>query len=162
MDAVKIRKDLMGKLIGLARATEGNEHKVNDATAALVVEVLLAAFLREILDHEVADLIARIEAEKQRLVPECYKCASPCGRNNNFDMNALWNAEEEVKDLKYQILFGIHEIAVKANQAPGLGRESDVVHMFLYKALFAIGAEDWGTEELLPIRIEMRKMNQNI
>jgi len=34
-------------------------------------------------------MLARVDGEKRKLVPECYKCAASCGRTDNFDMERL-------------------------------------------------------------------------
>ena len=94
----------------------------------------------------------KVSVEKRKLVPECYKCASACGRNNDYDMEKLWNADEDIRSLKSLILFGIRGVAAYAYHAAVLGYRDDFVHQFLYKALFAIGMDDWGMEELLPDR----------
>ena len=41
-DTAQLQDRLTGSLIGLARATEGNEHFLSDSTAAVVVEGLFA------------------------------------------------------------------------------------------------------------------------
>lgn len=41
-DTAEIQDKLTGNLIGLVRATEGNEHMVSDSTAAVIVEGLFA------------------------------------------------------------------------------------------------------------------------
>lgn len=39
-DIIKLQDKLTGALIGLARATEGNMHRVSEATAKVVMEAL--------------------------------------------------------------------------------------------------------------------------
>lgn len=154
----KIQDTLTGALIGLARATEGNDHMVSDSTAAVVVEGLYATLTNS--DNDALNaLLDRADMEKRKLVPMCYECASSCGKNNNFDMQKLWTAEESIRSLKSLILFGIRSIAAYAHHAAVLGYRDDAIHQFLYKGLFAIGMEDWGTEELLPILLEMGEVN---
>ena len=57
------------------------------------------------------------------------------------------------------ILFGIRGIAAYAYHAAVLGYREESIHRFLYKALFAIGMDDWGMEELLPIVLEVGEVN---
>ena len=92
-------------------------------------------------------------------MPECYKCASACGRNNDYDMSKLWNADDDIRSLKSLILFGIRGVAAYAYHAAVLDYKDEAIHMFLYKALFAIGMDDWGMEELLPIVLEVGEVN---
>ena len=159
--AAALQDRLTGALIGLARATEGNMHMVSDTTAAVVVEGLCATLTGvSATDGELLALLDRVEGEKQKLVPNCYVCASPCGRNNHYDMTQLWNAPEEIRRLKSLILFGSRSIAAYAYQAAKAGCKDDAIHNFLYKALFAIGMDDWGEAELLPIAREAAEINR--
>ena len=159
-DTAELQDQLTGALIGLARATEGNEHLVTEETNSLVVESLFTTLTNVSFDNEaISALIRRVEAEKQRLVPRCYECASACGRNDEYDMKMLWEADEDVRSLKSLILFGIRGVAAYAYHAAVLGYRDVNVHKFLYKALFAIGMRDWGMEELLPIVLEVGEVN---
>ena len=92
-------------------------------------------------------------------MPECYKCASACGRNNDYDMSKLWNADDDIRSLKSLILFGIRGVAAYAYHAAVLDYKDEAIHKFLYKALFAIGMDDWGMEELMPIVLEVGEVN---
>ena len=159
-DTAELQDKLTGSLIGLARATEGNENMVNASTAAVVVEGLFATLTNVNFDNNaLLAIMKRVEIEKNKLVPECSKCGSPCGRNNDYDMNDLWNAHEDIRSLKSLILFGIRGIAAYAYHAAVLGYQDENIHNFLYKALFAIGTDDWGMEELLPIVLEVGEVN---
>ena len=159
-DTALLQDQLTGKLIGLARATEGNEHMITASTAEVMVEGLFATLTNVNYDNEaLLALIGKVEQEKQKLVPECSKCASSCGRTNDYDLENLWNANEDIRSLKSLILFGIRGVAAYAYHAAVLGYKDEAIHSFLYKALFAIGTEDWGMEELLPIVLEVGEVN---
>ena len=84
-------------------------------------------------------LIDEVHAEKQRLVPNCVSCAEPCGRNDDYDMEKLWNADEDIRSLKSLILFGIRGMAAYAWHANVLSYRSEEVNTFFARALFAIG-----------------------
>ena len=159
-DTAALQDALTGALIGLARATEGNEDLVSDSAAAVVIEGLFATLTNVNFDNAALQrIIDRVDAEKRRLVPDCYSCAASCGRNNDYDMDRLWTADEDIRSLKSLILFGIRGIAAYAYHAAVLGYQDEVIHRFLYKALFAIGMDDWGMEELLPIVMEVGEVN---
>ena len=159
-DTAQLQDQLTGALIGLARATEGNEDIVSASTARVVVEGLFTTLTNVSFDNDaILKLIGRAEEEKQKLVPRCYSCASACGRNDNYDMTKLWEADEDIRSLKSLILFGIRGVAAYAYHARVLGYQDDQVHQFLYKALFAIGQDDWGMDELLPIVLEVGEVN---
>ena len=159
-DTAELQDQLTGKLIGLARATDGNEHMLSDSTAAVVVESLFATLTNVNFDHvALLSLMNRVEEEKRKLVPECFRCVNACGRTEDYDLNHLWSANEDIRSLKSLILFGIRGVAAYAYHAAVLGYRDESIHKFLYKALFAIGMDDWGMNELLPIVMEVGEVN---
>ena len=159
-DTAGLQDKLTGALIGLARATEGNEDLVTVDTHKLVLEALFTTITNVNFNNETINaLIERVEAEKERLVPRCYSCASACGRNDDYDMNMLWEADEDIRSLKSLILFGIRGVAAYAYHALVLGYTDESVNNFFFKALFAIGMKDWGMDELLPIVLEVGEIN---
>ena len=159
-DTAQLQDKLTGALIGLARATENNEHLLTDSTAAVVVESLFATLTNVNFDDErFYRLLDQVDVEKRKLVPDCFACTSQCGRNNEYDMDLLWNADEDIRSLKSLILFGIRGVAAYAYHAAVLGYKDESIHRFLYKALFAIGMDDWGMNELLPIVLEVGEVN---
>lgn len=74
-------------------------------------------------------------------------------------MEHLWTAGEDIRSLKSLILFGIRGMAAYAYHAAVLGYTDPEVDLFFYKALFAVGMEDWGMDELLPIVLEVGAVN---
>ncbi len=158
-DTAELQDKLTGALIGLARATEGNEDLVSASTDRVVLEGLFTTITNVNFNNEaIAALITRINEEKEKLIPNCFSCVSPCGRNNDYDMQELWTADEDVRSLKSLILFGIRGVAAYAYHAAVLGYTDKDVNKFFYKALFAIGM-DWGMDELLPIVLEVGEVN---
>lgn len=159
-ETAELQDKLTGALIGLARSTEGNDHKLSDSTASVVVESLFATLTNVNFDNDaLRRMIDRVQEEKRKLVPDCFSCASSCGKNNNYDMHDLWNSDEDIRSLKSLILFGIRGIAAYAYHAAVLGYKEDSIHHFLYKALFAVGTNDWGMDELLPVVLEVGEVN---
>ncbi|MCI7263575.1 MAG: hydroxylamine reductase, partial [Clostridiaceae bacterium] len=159
-DTAGLQDRLTGALIGLARATEGNESRVTEETDTLVLEGLFTTITNVNFNNDtISALIARVEAEKKRLAPDCCCCSSACGRNDNYDMKELWEADEDIRSLKSLILFGIRGVAAYAYHAAVLGYRDAAVNRFFYKALFAVGMKDWGMNELLPIVMEVGAIN---
>ena len=74
-------------------------------------------------------------------------------------MQRLWNADEDIRSLKSLILFGIRGVAAYAYHAAVLGYTDESINNFFFKALFAIGMDDWGMDELLPIVLEVGEIN---
>ena len=159
-DTAGLQDQLTGALIGLARATEGNVSSVTEDTHRLVMETLFATLTNVNFDNNaIEELTRRVEEEKQRLAPDCSVCGSACGRNDNYDMEKLWNANEDIRSLKSLILFGIRGMAAYAYHAALLGYTDEEVNRFFYKALFAVGMDDWGMNELLPVVLEVGEVN---
>jgi len=81
-DTAEIQDKVTGALIGLARAVEGNEDSVTYETDKLILEGLFAAVTNVDFNNDTLnDLLSRINAEKEKLVPLCEECGVPCGRN---------------------------------------------------------------------------------
>ena len=100
-------------------------------------------------DAAIEALISKVRAEKERLAPGCSQCMAPCGRTADYDMQALWSAEEEVRALKLRILADLREIAAHIAHAPAQQDEETDVYPLLYEALFKIGYDE-SVEALLP------------
>ena len=89
---------LVGRLVGLVRAAEGNEDLVDAGTMDLIREALAGD------DSRIADLEARIAAEKRRLAPDCITCAVKCGRTDDWDPSSLDEDGDEVRALKLSLI----------------------------------------------------------
>lgn len=135
-DAARLQDELTGALIGLARATD-NAPDVNDGTWRLMIEGLFATVTNVSFDTAaIRALLDRVHAEKAQ----------------------LWGAQEDIRSLKSLILFGVRGMAAYAHHAMVLGETDAAVNDFFAKALFAVG-EDWGTDELLPVLMEVGEQN---
>ena len=159
-NTARLQDELTGALIGLARATEGNEQLVTEEMNQLVLEGLFTTVTNVNFNDETLKLlIDKIEDTKKKLVPNCFTCSDSCGRNNDFDMSTLWTTDEDIRSLKSLILFGIRGMAAYAYHASVLGYTDETISKFFYKALFAVGMKDWGMDELLPIVLEVGEVN---
>ena len=152
-----LQDQLTGALIGLARAADTNEPTAS--THRAVIEGLFTTLTNVNFNEEtVRQQMDAVRREKAALIPNCGACASPCGRTDEYDMNLLWEANEDIRSLKSLILFGLRGMAAYAYHAMVLGYTDEEVNRFLYEGLFAIG-EDWGMEELLPIVMKVGQVN---
>ena len=159
-DTAQLQDRLTGALIGLARSTDGNEHLISRASTDIIVEGLFATLTNVNFDQEALEkLLDRVTEEKRKMVPDCFSCASPCGKNHDYNMDDLWNADEDIRSLKSLILFGIRGMAAYAYHAAVLGYHDDAVDRFFYKALIAVGMDEFGMDELLPIVMEVGEVN---
>lgn len=153
--AAQLHDQLTGALIGLARATDGNEHLISPASTAIVVESLANTE-----DSALEKLLQRVKAQKREMIPDCFTCAAPCGKNNDYDMADLLREDAQIRELKLQLLSCIRIAAADARRAAGLGRHDDSVNLFFYKALIAIGMDGWQKERLLPIVQEAEEIRR--
>lgn len=156
-DTAGLQDELTGALIGLARACANNERK--ETTDRIIIEGLFTTVTNVAFDDDsIKEMIDKVNTEKSKIVPGCAACASRCGNTDNYDMKRMWEADEDIRSLKSLILFGIRGMAAYAYHAMVLGYKDQEVNNFFYKALFTL-AEDWGMEELLPVVMEVGKVN---
>ncbi len=159
-DTAELQDKLTGALIGLARAAAGNEDLVTKSTDSVIIDGLFTTLTNVNFNNEtINSLIRRVHDEKSKLVPNCSCCASSCGQNDDYDMNTLWDANEDIRSLKSLILFGIRGMAAYTYHSAVLGYTDPEVNNFFYKSLRAIGMDDWGMDELLPIVMEVGEIN---
>ncbi len=124
---------LVGRLVGLVRAAEGNEDLVDAGTMDLIREALAGDD-----DSRIADLEARIAAEKRRLAPDCITCAVKCGRTDDWDPSSLDEDGDEVRTLKLSL---IEHLGVNAK-----GMTDDDI----LRALYHIGLAGLEPQDLEP------------
>ena len=157
-DTAKLQDELTGALIGLARAVDSTT-AVSKKTSQVIIEGLFTTVTNVNFDNaSIESMIQKVRAEKERLAPDCRKCQSPCGKTDEYDMQQLWNADEDTRSLKSLILFGIRGMAAYAYHAAVLGHEDDEVNLFFCEALFKIGYEE-SVEALLPTVLKVGEIN---
>lgn len=139
MESIDRKFRLTGALIGLARATEGNEHLVTPETKHILLEGLKATVPGVSADFEA--LLTEIGSEKRRLIPNCYTCAAPCGKNNDFSLEEIRWEPQQIRELKALLLSAAQAVA-------GYG---ETVFPFLCKALIMLGITGYRREHLLPV-----------
>ena len=127
-----IPMSLVGRLVGLVRAAEGNEDLVDAGTMDLIREALAGD------DSRIADLEARIAAEKRRLAPDCITCAVKCGRTDDWDPSSLDEDGDEVRALKLSLIEHL------GGNAKGM-TDDDVL-----RALYHIGLAGLEPQDLEP------------
>ena len=151
---------MTGALIGLARAVEGNEEKVTESTDRVVLEGLFSTVTNVNFNDEILEeLIRRVREEKEKLIPRCGECASPCGRNDDYDMQDIWTEDEDIRSLKSLVLFGIRGVAAYAYHAAVLGFKDDEINRFFYKALLMLGVDGYEKDPLLSLAMEVGEIN---
>ena len=158
-DTALIQDQLTGALIGLAHTAAGNEDLIDESTHRLVREALFTTVTNVSFDNQsIRALMDRIAQEKARIAPNCSACDHPCGKNDDYDMNQLWTAQEDIRSLKSLILFGIRGMAAYAYHAAVLGYHDEKVDQFFLTALDVLGNE-WSVESLIPIVMKVGEVN---
>ena len=157
-DTARLQDELTGALISLARAVDGST-AISKRTGQIIIEGLFTTVTNVNFDDtSIENMIQKVRAEKERLVPDCSKCQSPCGKTDEYDMQQLWDTNEDIRSLKSLILFGIRGMAAYAYHAMVLGYTDNTVNQFFYEALMQIGL-DLTMEELLPEVLKLGEVN---
>ena len=73
----KLQDELTGALIGLARAVD-SVAAISKSTSQIIIEGLFTTVTNVSFDDAaIENMIQKVRAEKERLVPDCNKCQSP-------------------------------------------------------------------------------------
>lgn len=134
----RYKEILMGELIGIARATDGNEHLISDESTVFLRECLKSDPVSE---EEFRNLMNRAAEVKKSMVPDCFLCANPCGRTVPFDLCELDGLDPGIREIKLKLMD--HLITLS-----GTGRGAD---RLFYQGLIVIGMEDYPEAGLLQI-----------
>ena len=157
-DTAKLQDELTGALISLAKAADSTE-TISKRTGQIIIEGLFTTVTNVSFDNAaIENMIQKVRAEKERLVPDCSKCQSPCGKTDEYDMQQLWDTNEDIRSLKSLILFGIRGMAAYAYHANVLNYEDAEVNRFFCEALFMIGYGE-SVETLLPTVLKVGEIN---
>ena len=99
-DTAELQDKLTGALIGLARSIDDTA-MVSENTWQIIIEGLFTTITNVSFDNAaIENMIQKVRAEKDALVPGCSQCQSPCGRTDDYDMQQLWDADEDIRSLK--------------------------------------------------------------
>lgn len=147
----KLQDKLTGALIGLAHAAEKDTLHA-DHNYRTIIEGLFATLTNVSFDDEA--ILRQIE--------KVHKAQSAIGSkydsNEDYDLNLLWNAEEDIRSLKSLILFGLRGMAAYAYHALVLGYSDSEINRFFCEGLYKIGYEE-TKEVLLPTVLKVGEIN---
>ena len=145
---------LTGALIGLAATAQEAPDAVTDATDGLLIDGLFTTVTNvNFSSASVEALTQRVEQEKKRIAQVAGVEAA-----DDYDMNLIWNADEDIRSLKSLVLFGIRGMAAYASHARVLGKTDSDVNAFFREALAAL-AEPGSQEALLPLVLKTGEVN---
>ncbi|HKM35520.1 MAG TPA: hydroxylamine reductase [Lachnospiraceae bacterium] len=156
-DTAKLQDELTGAIIGLVKAC-GNEKQSQETTRIIIEGLFTTVTNVNFNDNTLTEMIQKVRAEKNKVVPNCGSYTSHCGNTDEYNMEDLWNANEDIRSLKSLILFGIRGMAAYAYHALVLGFTDEDVNYFFYKALSVISF-DIEMNDLLPVVLEVGEVN---
>lgn len=158
----KLQDTLTGALIALANtAACSNKNSNRNLSVSLVDEInhlILEGLFTTITnvnfdDASIKDLTARIHTATAKTADACNVSIV-----SDYDMNNIWNANEDIRSLKSLILFGVRGMAAYAYHAMTLGYTDVSLNQFFLTALDSL-SKNWGMNELLPIVMEVGRFN---
>ena len=156
-DTAKLQDQLTGALIGLARSSRGKTP--SESSRRAMVEGLFTTITNVSFDEErIREQIENVKKEKSVLTAGSGDGSQPCTGNEDYDMDLLWNADEDIRSLKSLILFGLRGMAAYAFHAMVLGYSDEEVNAFFYEGLCAVG-EEWTMEQLLSVVLKVGEIN---
>ena len=106
-------EQVISALLGLVGACNSNPKTPN--TDHLILRALVVSYTG-MDDFTINEIMDAIYAEKNRIAPGCASCMSPCGNTSDYDMNLLYNAAEDIRQIKLQIISELQSIAVEHNR----------------------------------------------
>jgi len=147
-DTANLQDKLTGALIGLACAVK--KSSANATTDKLMLSGLFTTITNVNFNNEtINELIEEITKEKIKLSNTCL----------DYDMQNLWNDQEDIRSLKSLILFGLRGVAAYAYHAMVLGYKDEQVNTFFYEGMSTISDSDATVESLLPLVLKTGEIN---
>lgn len=142
-----LQDTLTGALIGLARACQHGTPTAH--THRMILEGLFTTVTNvNFNDATIQAMIDAVHQEKETLQPAAA----------DYDVQQIWDDNEDIRSLKSLLLFGMRGIAAYAYHALMLGKSDATVNEFFIKGLTALG-QDLAMDALLPIVLEAGKVN---
>ena len=147
-DTANLQDKLTGALIGLACAVK--KSSATATTDKLMLSGLFTTITNVNFNNEtINELTEEITKEKVKLSNTCL----------DYDMQNLWNDQEDIRSLKSLILFGLRGVAAYAYHAMVLGYKDEQVNNFFYEGMSAISDSNATVESLLPLVLKTGEIN---
>lgn len=151
---------VISALIGLVGACNNNPRTAT--TDSVVIKALAVSVLSQGLnDESLSGIIEEIYAEKNAVAPDCTVCACPCGNTSDYDMNRIYEAAPEIRDLKLELLSRCRHLAAHVYHGGDSGEKMEADSTFFYKILSCI-SYDIEKEQLLELLEETQALEQEI
>ena len=178
-ETARLQDQLVGAMIGLARAAEGVESP-GDRVYRTVIEGLFTTLTNVSFDDDaIRAQIEKTHREKERLLAAPVKksagprekaagesgaaenaaCAAASVQDtDDYNLGLLWDMDPDILSLKSLILFGLKGMAAYAYHALMLGASDETVNQFFLTGLREI-AKDGTVESLLPTVLKVGEVN---
>ena len=136
-DTANLQDELISSVICLANSDTGAKN------IDLIIESLFASITNVNFDNQsLKELIEKVKSK------------TTC----DFNINTVWNCNEDIRSLKSLILFGLKGVAAYAHHAKVLGYEDNTVNEFFVEALKSI-SDDLSAEELTALVLKTGEVN---
>lgn len=147
-DTAELQNQLTDALIGLSKAALAAGR--TKETDGVILDGLFMTVTNVNFDNtDIEEKIQEAEALGKKLSVSAYQ---------PYDVNAIWDDNEDIRSLKSLILFGLRGMAAYAWHARVLGYTDDVVDAFFYEALAAL-ADKSTMDDLLPLVLKVGEVN---
>lgn len=178
-ETARLQDQLVGAMIGLARAAEGVECP-GDRVYRTVIEGLFTTLTNVSFDDDaIRAQIEKTHREKERLLAAPVKksagprekaagesgaaenaaCAAASVQDtDDYNLGLLWDMDPDIRSLKSLILFGLKGMAAYAYHALMLGASDETVNQFFLTGLREV-AKDGTVESLLPTVLKVGEVN---
>lgn len=121
-DTANFQDELTGALIGLARAVRKTQP--TEKTDELVLKGLFTTITNvNFYNDTICELIDEVNSIREKLCPEA----------ENYDVQKIWNDNEDIRSLKSLILFGMRGMAAYAYHSLALGYKDSQVNEFFMR-----------------------------
>ena len=104
---------VISALLGLVGACSSNPKTPN--TDHLILKALVISYTG-MDDFTINEIMDAIYAEKNKIAPGCISCMSPCGNTSDYDMNQIYDAAADIRQIKLKIISELQSIALEHNQ----------------------------------------------
>lgn len=88
-DVAKLQDQLTGALVGLARSVAGGNVPTADTDKTMISGLFTTITNVNFNSSTIQAMIDEVHARKDMLSPGCTACGSPCGQNDDYDMNEV-------------------------------------------------------------------------
>lgn len=135
--------EMLGALIGLGRAVEGNTVKPDSTTHVTLLKGCIM-YLQE-SNYSVQEMSLHIDLlhrEKYRLVERCLSCSKQCGRNDDYNLEQFMEMEPDELEKRRLLISQI--ISLGSTEYYKLEYEpyDKNILQFIYDGLFAVGSNN--------------------